>query len=767
MVIDRGKEDSSYPAPMGDCVIWPANPTFYPSVDTAAVTTWGDVTLDHAPPPSGHVVDGVIGSGEYDGGMAVQLVGRWDPLWTVDAFIDWDAEYLYVGVNEPVPATTGHLSWIEFAFDAGPARSVLDGFVLFDDGFSTHAECTKPPGSWGWTPYSFLAATGMATEFRVKYTDFGIALGDTIKMDIDRNKGPPPPGLYGEAAFWPKDSILYNPPDPTTWGTVTLSGPPPPSGHVVDGEIGPTEYDGGMAVLLVGRTDPTFTVDAFIDWDAEYLYVAVNEHVPPGAGTDSWIEFALDAGPSRAYLDAFVLFCSGAKHYVRYPKPGGPWGWVDPWDFLAATGMATEFRVKYTDFGIALGDTIKMSIDRNQGPPPPAPYGFAAFWPKDSKAYYDPPDPTTWGDVHLAPPTVQTTLYIDPPLVTKVPADVGTTFPVSVKIKDVTDLFGFDIKITWDNTLITFSSLDKTPLSSIWPQGFYEPLTPSPQTGPGYVRFAALATGGSGFTGSGTLFTMTFHVEEGCNFPRSTPIHFDTVVLSDSASALIDAVLTDGLYKMSATVPDLEFVLVDPTPGKPFEYCKTFEVEVYVTHISANLKDYDFIIDYNSELLRFVDVDYWGVLGGTSDQASYTLLAPGRVEVKDTGGIVWSGDRGLLFALTFHVEFNDDIGHIWRSTSPQQLPAQVSFEAAELSFLEGTVPMGGILMPSALTVTINLIQGDVDCDGNVDVFDLRAVAAYYDQTVPPAPAKYDIKTTNNIDIFDIVLVAAKFGYHNP
>jgi hypothetical protein len=360
-------------------------------------------------------------------------------------------------------------------------------------------------------------------------------------------------------------------------------------------------------------------------------------------------------------------------------------------------------------------------------------------------------------------------LKITPSTVNKTPSDLNSFFDVFVDIT-VTDLYGFDIKITWDNTLITFSDLvgGHTYLDAIWPQGFFEPLNLSPppayQTGPGYVRYAAVATGGTGYTGSHTLFKITFKIVKACNFPWSTAIHFETVKLSDSNSNSILATLTDGQYNMAATVPDLEFVVHDPDPTKPFEYCKTFEVEVYVTHICANLKDYDFIIDYNSELLKFVDADYWGVLGGTSDYASYILLGPGRVEVKDTGGIVWSGDRGLLFALTFHVEFDDRIEHIWRNTSPQQLPAQVSFEAAELSFLEGTIPMSGIAMPSALTVTINLIQGDVDCDGNVDVFDLRTVAAFYDQT---GPAKYDVKTDNTIDIFDLVVVAVKFGYHNP
>jgi len=363
-------------------------------------------------------------------------------------------------------------------------------------------------------------------------------------------------------------------------------------------------------------------------------------------------------------------------------------------------------------------------------------------------------------------------LYIDPPLVNKAPGDVDSFFDIFVTIDNVTDLYGFDIRVSWDNTLLTLDSTVKgTYFDTMWgPAGWeisVEGAYGGGGGGGGGYKLVALSLHNS-FTkdpGAQVLFAMHFKIIKSCNFILETPFYFDLVKLSDKNWQPILHTKTNGQYHMDKTVPDLEFELVDTTPTKPFEFCKTFQIKVYVTHICANFKDYNLVILYDTELLKLTGVDWTdGVLGGPSDGAGYTESPPGTITIVDTGGLVWSGLKGLLFTLTFHVEFDDRIEHIWRTGTPHDLTAHVSFENAQLSFLEGTIPMIGITMPAPLNIVVHLIRGDVDCDGNVDVFDLRCVANYYDQSTPE---KYDLTMDGTIDIFDLVAVATNIGYPPP
>jgi hypothetical protein len=147
-------------------------------------------------------------------------------------------------------------------------------------------------------------------------------------------------------------------------------------------------------------------------------------------------------------------------------------------------------------------------------------------------------------------------LYIDPSLVEKHPADVSTTFDVDVKVSSIADLYGFDLKITWDSSMITLvTATYASQLDAVWGSPQDTAWTVHTETsGTGFYWLVASKLGLlPGFTGTHVLITLKFHVDSGT--PGQTAIHFDTHKLSDSGFDPITHTATDGTYKMLAAPP--------------------------------------------------------------------------------------------------------------------------------------------------------------------------------------------------------------------
>jgi len=375
------------------------------------------------------------------------------------------------------------------------------------------------------------------------------------------------------------------------------------------------------------------------------------------------------------------------------------------------------------------------------------------------------------------------TLSITPATTTKGPNDVDSFFDVYLDVNTDTGLFGFDLKVAWDDdTLINLVNATswantQTLLNTLWGTGNWYAVMAEPGGGGGggYYRVVALSTTSASTIGSHSLIALHFQIKKGCNFYLHTHITIDHgAKLSDiNYSPITVTAYNDGLFEITARTPGLKFVLYEPD-GHPFEYCKTFQIRVYVNQICATLKDYNLVIEYKAELLKLTGVDWTGSVLGEGEGETYTESTLGTINVVDPGGTTWQGlADGLLFTLTFHIEFDDSVGHIWRTLNQGPLHAFIKFTAAELSFLEGgPILMGGITMPSDLDITVNLIRGDADCDGNVDVLDLRCIATFYDKkSTDPDPGgwptceKYNLVSTDlTIDVFDLVAAGTNFAY---
>jgi len=197
-------------------------------------------------------------------------------------------------------------------------------------------------------------------------------------------------------------------------------------------------------------------------------------------------------------------------------------------------------------------------------------------------------------------------------------------------------------------------------------------------------------------------------------------------------------------------------------PGN-FEALNHFEVQVNVTNISLNspLQSYDVSISFDHTLANFTGVGTWGALG--TGTVGYTAGSD-VVDVSCTNPAGWSGNNGLLFALTFYINFSATANHIWKYGNANFMTFNVSVTGATLGFgALGSIGMSGISLPAALTFEVDFIRGDVDCNGAVNLADIGDVEFYYGR---PASAKpeYDLTNDGVIDIYDIVTIATNYGY---
>jgi hypothetical protein len=278
------------------------------------------------------------------------------------------------------------------------------------------------------------------------------------------------------------------------------------------------------------------------------------------------------------------------------------------------------------------------------------------------------------------------------------------------------------------------------------------------QSGVGYYQLAAVSLSvGFNSTGPTSLATLTFRVEDPhTNFMVETAIHFDIHKFSDSNWASIGHTAEDGTYRITGGKPGLEMT---PTGRTCRKYNETFAVQINVTN-AGEVKDFRFEIHYNATLLDVSDVS-WNAWSGT-----YTI---DEAEGNLTGYASGSPISGNVTLLT--ITFNATYHHIWKDESTISgwkniQTGTIYFQWANLSYPSGpdlTNVRGGLNQINVgpdFAYTFSPIQGDVDNSGTVEVFDLRTVAALYDQE----SSIYNLTDGPAIDIYDLVVIGANFGY---
>jgi hypothetical protein len=77
----------------------------------------------------------------------------------------------------------------------------------------------------------------------------------------------------------------------------------------------------------------------------------------------------------------------------------------------------------------------------------------------------------------------------------------------------------------------------------------------------------------------------------------------------------------------------------------------------------------------------------------------------------------------------------------------------------------GNVIYGATNHLSMFGITGGPIPGDINLDGIVDISDAAQIGAWWQQTVPPAPAEVDINGDGIVDISDAAIVGGNWQQH--
>jgi len=309
-------------------------------------------------------------------------------------------------------------------------------------------------------------------------------------------------------------------------------------------------------------------------------------------------------------------------------------------------------------------------------------------------------------------------------------------------------------------TTVDFESM----LNSIWGVGSW--FLVKNQSSLSSYKLVALSTA-SGFNTSGTqpLARLTFLVENTYGHDAQTAIHFEVAKLSDSGGHSIAADVVDGNYVMNGVRPTLLWNLTDVTCRKYFE---NFTIAFNVTEIYG-ATDFQFEVHYNTTLLKCANITFtsWGSGSITLDEINGNLTGY-------TSGTPISGNLTLVT-----VTFQTACYHIWKKLPGWDinLTSTVYIQRANLSYPTGPdlgYAKGGlnqINVDADVNYTFCPIQGDVNNNGIVDVFDVRTVAAYYDvkegEPLWNEASRYDLTkptTENLIDLYDIVVVGTNYGF---
>lgn len=408
------------------------------------------------------------------------------------------------------------------------------------------------------------------------------------------------------------------------------------------------------------------------------------------------------------------------------------------------------------------------------------------------------------------------TISIDPPTVV---GAVGETFSIDMVILNVSDLYGWELKLAWDPHLLNVTAVvEGSFLSSVGSSFFYYDVNFTI----GCMVIDCILLGDvEGASGDGVLATATF-------LPRNEGecfLNLHEAVLIDSFEQLIPCQLTNG-YGYFTQPHDIAItdVVFFPLTGLPND---VVNINVTVQNQGTHAETFELVVNASFLIVGGLNATLnvtetgsfefaWNTTGYQKGDYEISAITPVIEGEADTTDNTHTADHIFTLLCAGHdialitvdplktVVGQDYSVHIQVTlknygTSPETINTTIytsttalqsetaNLESGELiqliltwnttGFDQGSYTIVAEALPvpgeteiddntlSAETPICVTVPGDVDADSDVDIFDIVTIAGAYN--TQEGDVRYsaisDLDNDEDVDIFDVVIAASHYG----
>jgi len=312
------------------------------------------------------------------------------------------------------------------------------------------------------------------------------------------------------------------------------------------------------------------------------------------------------------------------------------------------------------------------------------------------------------------------TVKVGPPLTEYYVKATGTQFTIAVMITDVTNLYGFDLKLRWNTTFLDYVSHSvHVPRDTYLDGVLWNPVLQladevNATAGTYWISCASMAPAPS-FNGTGTVFTMTFEVVYHPVQPEpdaNITLELYSTDLAAQGGGSIDHTTENGTVILHALPLVSTILYTEPTAFRKSQGV-SFPVNVSVQDVTG-LYAFDISLYYNTTLLDALSLAEGQFLksgGSTLPFITEINETEGEVRFADSlmGAPTGVNGSGALFTITF------------QSSTAATGPSDLSLQNTELSDydaapIDHAVINGSVTILLVEIITHQVVVGEVEYD---------------------------------------------------